>query len=68
MLPAHAPSWVYVAAVVLLALLSAGWHCGLAVVFSVAPIQAGYRRAKARIDTAIGAILVVLRVRLAICR
>lgn len=68
MLPAHAPSWVYVAAVILLALLSAGWHCGLAVVFSVTPIQAGYRRAKGRIDTAIGAILVALGVRLAISR
>ena len=68
MLPAHAPGWVYAAAVALLALLSAGWHCGLAVVFSVAPIQAGYRRAKAKIDTLVGAVLIVLGVRLAVSR
>lgn len=68
MLPAHAPAWVYVAAVTLLAALSAGWHCGLAVVFSAAPIQAGYRRAKSRIDAATGAILIALGVRLALSR
>lgn len=68
MLPAHAPAWVYAAAVVLLAVLSAGWHCGMAIVFSVAPIQAGYRRAKAKIDTAIGAVLIALGVRLAFSR
>ena len=68
MLPAQAPSWVYAAAVLLVAALSAGWHCGLAIVFSVAPIQASYRRAKARIDTAVGAVLITLGVRLAISR
>lgn len=68
MLPVHAPAWVYAAAVLLLAILSAGWHCGLAVVFSTAPIQAGYRSAKAKIDRAIGAILIVLGVRLALSR
>ena len=68
MLPAHAPSWVYAAAVGLLAVLSGGWHCGLAVVFSVAPIQTGYRRAKAKIDTLLGAVLIALGVRLAVSR
>ena len=68
MLPAHAPSWVYAAAVGLLAVLSACWHCGLAVVFSVTPIQAGYRRAKAKIDTLVGAVLIALGVRLAVSR
>lgn len=68
MLPAHAPGWVYAAAVVLLATLSACWHCGLALVFSVASVQAGYRRAKARIDTVVGAVLIGLGVRLAVSR
>lgn len=68
MLPSDAPSWVYGAAVVLLAVLSAGWHCGLALVFSVASVQAGYRRAKAKIDTAIGAVLIALGFRLAVSR
>ena len=68
MLPVHAPGWVYAAAVFLLAVLSAGWHCGLALVFSVTPIQAGYRRAKAKIDTLVGGVLIALGVRLAISR
>ena len=68
MLPPHAPQWVYAAAVLLLAVLSAGWHIGLAVVFSVAPVQAGYRKAKIRIDTLIGAVLIALGVRLAVAR
>jgi len=68
MLPAHAPDWVYAATVMLLTALSAGWHCGLALVFSVGPVQAAYRRSKARIDTAIGAILIALGVRLAVSR
>lgn len=68
MLPTQAPSWVCALAVILLTLLSAGWHCGLAIVLSVAPIQAGYRKAKARIDTAVGIILIALGVRLAVTR
>jgi threonine/homoserine/homoserine lactone efflux protein len=68
MLPADAPGWAHAAAVLQLAVLSAGWHCGLAVVFSVPSIQAGYRRAKARIDTAIGAVLIALGFRLAVSR
>jgi len=67
-LPTHAPGWVYGTAVVLLALLSAAWHCGLALVFSIAPIQASYRRAKARVDTVVGALLVALGARLALAR
>ena len=68
MLPVNAPGWVYAAGVVLLGVLLAGWHCGLAVVFSVAPIQVGYRRAKAKIDTVVGAVLIALGVRLAVSR
>lgn len=68
MLPGRAPSWVSVAAVVLLAALSAAWHCGLALVFSTAAVQVGYRRTKSRVDKAIGAILIVLGVRLATSR
>ncbi len=68
MLPAHAPGWVYAATILSLATASAGWHCGLALVFSAAPIQAGYRKAKTRIDTAIGAVLIALGLRLAVSR
>lgn len=68
MLPATAPGWVYVAAVTLLSLLSAGWHCALALVFSVAYVQSRYRSAKAKIDTVVGAILIGLGIRLAVSR
>lgn len=67
-LPVGAPGWVYGTAVILLALLSAAWHCGLALVFSVPPIQARYRRAKARVDTIVGALLIALGARLALSR
>jgi threonine/homoserine/homoserine lactone efflux protein len=68
MLPAEAPGWVHAASVLLLATLSAFWHCGLALVFSIAPIQAGYRRAKAGIDTVVGTVLIGLGLRLAVSR
>lgn len=68
MLPLHASVWAYVAAVALLAALSAARHCGLAVVFSAAPIQAGYRRATAGIDEVVGVVLIALGIRLALSR
>ncbi|MBN8942169.1 MAG: LysE family transporter [Rhizobiales bacterium] len=68
MLPAHAPSWVYAATAVVVATLSAFWHCGLALVFSVGAVQAGYRKAKSRIDRVVGAVLILLGLRLAIAR
>ena len=67
-LPARAPGWACMAPVILLAVLSAGWHCGLAVMFSVASAQAGYRRARTKIDTAIGAVLIALGCQLAVSR
>jgi threonine efflux protein len=68
MLPIHAPSWVYAATVALLAALSALWHCGLAVIFSVGAVQVGYRRMKSKIDRAVGGILIVLGLQLAVSR
>ena len=68
MLPAQAPVQIQVAAVMLLAVLSAAWHCGLAVVFSVAAVQAAYRRCRVRIDTAAGTVLILLGCRMAASR
>ena len=68
LLPSVAPGWVYATAVILLAVLSAAWHCGLALMFSLAPVQAAYRRAKFKIDTLVGAVLIALGVRLAVAR
>ena len=68
MLPAHAPAWVDAATVGLLSALSAAWHCGLAVLFSAPPVQAGYRKAKAGIDRAVGTMLLLSAARLATSR
>ena len=65
MLPAQGPGWLYAVVPPLLAIVSAAWHCSLAVIFSAALIQTGYRRAKRRIDTAVGSIMIMLGVRLA---
>ena len=56
------------ATAVVVATLSAFWHCGLALVFSVGAVQAGYRKAKSRIDRVVGAVLILLGLRLAIAR
>lgn len=61
MLPGHAPAWVFVAAILLLAALSA-------LCFSVTPVQEGYRKAKSKIDALIGAILIGLGIRLVLSR
>jgi threonine/homoserine/homoserine lactone efflux protein len=68
MLPVAAPSWIYAASVVMVTLLSILWHCGIAVVFGIQPIQIAYRSMKRGIDAAAGAILVLLGLRLAVSR
>jgi threonine efflux protein len=52
--------WVHVATALMLAMLSATWHVGIALVFTARPIQAAYRRLRRPIDAACGAVLVVL--------
>jgi len=67
-LPVGAPAWVYGAVLAIVTVLSATWHCGLALFFSLDPVQATYRRFKAGISTVIGGLLVVLGVRLLVAR
>jgi threonine efflux protein len=66
MLPPAAPTWVYVATVVLVTLVSAAWHCGIAIVFSIPSFQQAYRRWRRGIDTLAGTLLILLGLRLAI--
>jgi threonine/homoserine/homoserine lactone efflux protein len=68
MLPPAAPTWVYLSAVGLVTGVSMTWHCGIAVVFSVPPIQAAYRRMRRGIDAVAGTMLIILGLRLAISR
>jgi len=67
-LPVGAPAWVYGATLAIVTALSAAWHCGLALFFSLSPVQAAYRRFKAAISTAMGGVLVLLGVRLLVAR
>ena len=68
MLPLTAPIWVYLASVGVVTAVSASWHCGVAVILSIRPIQAAYKNMKRGIDASAGTILVLLGVRLAASR
>jgi threonine efflux protein len=63
-IPLSAPLWVYLTALALIAMISTTWHCGLALFFSSELIQKAYGRAKTAIDVVVGAVLVLLGVRL----
>jgi len=67
-LPVGAPAWVYGAVLAIVTVLSATWHCGLALFFSLGPVQATYRRFRAGISTVMGGVLVLLGVRLLVAR
>ena len=67
-LPIHAPSWVFGLTLAIVATLSAAWHCGLALFFSLGPVQAAYRRSKATVSTVMGGVLVLLGIRLLAAR
>jgi threonine efflux protein len=67
-LPVGAPLWVYVATALMIAMLSATWHVGLALVFTAGPIQSTYRRLRRPIDATCGTVLVSLGLRLGVGR
>jgi len=67
-LPVDAPIWVYGATLAIVTALSTGWHCGLALFFSLSPVQTAYRRFKAAISTVMGGVLILLGVRLLVTR
>jgi threonine/homoserine/homoserine lactone efflux protein len=64
LLPAHAPAWVYVAAVVIVFINEIGWYTVVALVFSSARPRAAYMRAKMWIDRAMAGFLALIGVRL----
>jgi threonine efflux protein len=63
-LASGAVGWVAPAAVLVVALDSATFHCGLAVVFARPRVRGAYARAKTTIDHVVGAALVAVGVRL----
>ena len=60
LLPTAAPSWFYIATVVLVTAMSLGWHWGITVVFGVPSLRAGYLRIARGVDGVAGVALVAL--------
>ena len=68
MLPPHASSWLFAAAVGTALCVSAIWWMSVALFFASNPIRESYRRARRWIDAVMGAVLIGLGVRLALSR
>ncbi len=68
LLPTHSPIWLQTSTALLMLLFSFGWFSIVALLFSLGPISALYRRAKKWIDYVTGGIFVLLGVRLAFSR
>jgi threonine efflux protein len=68
LLPAHAPTWVHCATILIVAGVSACWFCGIAVLFSTGRVQQGYVRLRKPIDALMGVALVSLGAKLALDR
>ena len=60
LLPTAAPSWFYIATVVLVTAMSLGWHWGITVVFGVPSLRAAYLRIARGVDGVAGVALVAL--------
>ena len=67
-LPVQAPPGFYIGVVVLITLLSAFWHMGIALVFSRPALRAGYARARRPIEALSGASLLAMGLRQALSR
>ena len=60
MVPAHAPTWVHVAIVIISAGVSALWYCGLALLFSNSAVRHTFARGKSVIEATMGLFLIGL--------
>ncbi|MBI5519654.1 MAG: LysE family transporter [Desulfovibrio sp.] len=67
-LPASAPGWVHCATVGVVGVVSAGWFCVLALLFSVPRVRGTYLRLRRPVDALMGAALVGLGAKLAVSR
>lgn len=68
MVPAHAPTWVHVAIVIIAAGVSASWYCGLALLFSNSAVQRTFARARSVIEATMGLFLMGLGCRMLVNR
>lgn len=67
-LPVGAPWSFYVGVVLLITALSAGWHLGIALVFSRPALRSAYARARRPIEALSGASLLAMGLRQALAR
>ncbi|GAB2924115.1 LysE family transporter [Paraburkholderia jirisanensis] len=65
-LPAHAPAWVHATTLGIVAVISFGWSCSMAVLFSTNRVQSGYSRLRKPIEAVMGSMLIALGAKLAL--
>lgn len=66
--PAHAPTWFYVAVVAIAAAVSASWYCSVALLFSNNVVKNSYLRAKSVIEVTLGLFFIWFGCRLFLTR
>ena len=60
LLPQHAPAWFFAATVLMVAVLSLGWHLGITAVFGLPSLRQRYLRFERAINGVAGGALVLL--------
>ena len=68
MVPVSAPRWFDAAIVLIAALVSASWYCGLALLFSLAATRRVFARGRTAIEAVMGVVLIGLGGRLLFSR
>jgi threonine/homoserine/homoserine lactone efflux protein len=68
LLPAHAPGWVWAAALAIVLFNETLWYVTLALSFSSAPVRRGYARIKTWLDRAVAGVLGALGLKLILDR
>lgn len=63
-----APAWFYAATIVLVTLLSLGWHWGITVVFGTRALRAGYLRVERGVNGLAGTALIALGIQRCLAR
>ncbi len=60
LVPLSAPTWFYSAIVIIASVISAGWYCSVALLFSLGPVRRLYAGAKSWIEATMGLVLIAL--------
>ena len=68
LVPAHAPIWVYAAAMGVTSLISCTWYCGVAWLLSGEAARRTFLKARPAMETVIGLFLVGLAIRMFVTR